>query len=326
MADEQGYLVPRATLKRIQEISDWVRNFRISGPYVEARNTPAGMSVYVGAPKRPPLNYPPKMPFLARITTTGPAGEADFAKDVAKYWARKVRIKQVDPIGTPETSADAISDYEDVGGADTTFVLNNLAELAFGSNVRTYQPAPLKMLGNGHICRVWTETDDQGVARYVCSESPTTVPVWVRITGVASGAFAGIIGCYNANLFLPSHLTTPPANAFAPKATGTAYAFGAMGADFGSVLVVNLRECGMATTDAQLPAETYILGHSWGWTTETPSRRVVVVSDTASRQVTMTATGSAGASYGATEQTLINNLKADVAELIDALRDGKIMR
>src|SRR5690606_37557528 len=102
---------------------------------------------------------------------------------------------------------------------------------------RSYGPGPVKMLGNGDLCRVWTETDDQGVTRYVCHEAPKNIPVWVRITDDATGDFAGIIGCYDAVTMVPlpvAPLGFVSANAFAPKTPPTGYSFSAIAAEHGN--------------------------------------------------------------------------------------------
>lgn len=122
MADEQGYLVPRATLDRIQAISDWVRNFRISGPYVSSRNTPAGMSVYVGAPRKPPTPAPAPPTIIAKIT-------GNVSGQVGRYTAKRI---------TPETDTEATGNLSeaDLGTLSDTddLIVWHLPEIAIGAS------------------------------------------------------------------------------------------------------------------------------------------------------------------------------------------------
>lgn len=275
------------------------------------------------------------LPFMAMIWDQGPEGEADYTIEQQRYWAIPIAIRQPPPPTPPATKDSNWGRVESIG---EPFTLVNLAERrvtinqspATTNNIQR-NIAPRKMLWRGHICRVWTEIDDQGVPRRVCSEYPE-LAVWVRVIGPATGDFAGIRGCYDGSQAAPlvAPLEVPAAGV--PNIGQLGIPTPASSTTTTNVLVVNLAELGgndrgLAIGDKTATGrDLHMIGHRWGWTDEEAPRQVIVVDAAACNPVTMTATQTASNSYGNNERDMINALKDDVAAIIKALQDAQMMR
>lgn len=281
-----------------------------------------------GKQRRQPIVRTP-LPFLAAIVDEGPDGEDNFPLSQSLYYAR--RIKPIAPIGI----TDQLLKVEYVGDA---FTLQNLAERR--RNPAATDESTINIMDNlgtirslhiGHICRVWKDADDEGTVHYFTHEMPWQSCI-CKITGAATGTFAGITGCYDGY----AGNTGDSQSAVLPVPSGStinsAYFLPASG-DLGPTecLIVNLRELNNAAAlDQEIAfnglSNVFMLGIFAQWTDETPPRRVVVVDDRSGVPVTLTATQTAGASYTTNERDLINNLKADVAALKASLEDAHLLR
>ncbi len=272
------------------------------------------------------------IPFLARVVNQGPNGEPDYAPNSYKYWVIPVRIVQRDPDGAPETSDDVPTRFEDTGEALT--VINAaeraMARIGAGGSVAQIGSTPhlTRTVRNGDIVRVWTELDDQNVPRYFMNETRAVALFVQIITRDVGGTDLDQAGVYTGRVRMPLR-STGNTDAFNGSG-GLPYLLDSHVASIdGTCVVINVAELGNTWGSnpwRALRQGDYYLGQVWGWTAEDPPRRLVLVEGRACEDLEMQTTGIAPPTYNTDAQLMLNNLKADIAALHQALRRAGLMQ